>query len=168
MKKTPEERFWDKVLIGDGCWEWQGAKFASGYGHFYSGGKVLYAHRVAYELHHGVHPGEMFVCHRCDHPGCVRPSHLFLGTNTDNMRDMAAKGRQWLQKTPWLGPDNSGDRNGRARLTARDIPYIREWARQGFSHEDIARAFNVTRSNVSFICRRDTWTKVPDRPWEAA
>ena len=63
---TVEERFWDKVLIGENCWEWQATLQQTGYGLFRLGGRMRAAHRVAYELHYGVNPGDLFVCHRCD------------------------------------------------------------------------------------------------------
>jgi HNH endonuclease len=52
------------------------------------------AHRVAWELANGPIPGRLFVLRRCDNRLCVNPEHLFLGTQSDNMRDMAAKGRR--------------------------------------------------------------------------
>jgi hypothetical protein len=64
-----------------------------GYGQFYVGQRTYRAHRVAYELATGEWPGELFVCHHCDNPGCVNPDLLWLGTPRDNTRDMFRKGR---------------------------------------------------------------------------
>ena len=87
-----EERFWSKVLFGDGCWEWTAGKNNYGYGRLSIEDKMQGAHRVSWMLTHGEMP-ELYVLHHCDNRSCVRPDHLFLGTQTDNMRDRDAKGR---------------------------------------------------------------------------
>jgi hypothetical protein len=79
---------------GDGCWEWKGRRYASGYGVVaIAPGYREATHRVSWRAHFGLIPEGMSVCHHCDNPPCVRPDHLFLGTALDNMRDAQRKGR---------------------------------------------------------------------------
>ena len=88
------DRFLANVLVGgDGCWIWQGAKRAKKYGHLRVQGKQPAAHRLSYRLLAGPVPDGMLVCHHCDTPLCVRPSHLFLGSPKDNSQDASEKGR---------------------------------------------------------------------------
>lgn len=95
------------VRTDSGCLEWTGATLR-GYGQIGVNGKVLYAHRVSYELAYGPIPDGMDICHRCDNPPCCAPEHLFAGTMLDNMADMISKNRGWWQR---------GDREGSGRTT---------------------------------------------------
>jgi len=83
-----------------GCYRWLGATNSAGYGVLYYLGKLCLAHRVTWEVSVGPIEEGLSVCHKCDTPGCINPSHLFLGTHQDNMEDMRKKGRAPLQKTP--------------------------------------------------------------------
>ena len=95
--KLLKRRFWAKVHIGPDCWLWTGAIKSKlpncDYGQFYIGGKVKLAHRVLWEFYNGPIPAGLVICHTCDTPRCVRPSHLFMGTQDENMKDSIAKGR---------------------------------------------------------------------------
>ncbi len=91
---TVEERLKSKLVQDHaGCWIWMGGN-CRGYGHIKVKGKTKKTHRVAWELAYGPIPEGLFVLHHCDVPPCANPDHLFLGTHTDNMRDMIAKGRR--------------------------------------------------------------------------
>lgn len=92
-KKLNVDRFWSKVKKSDGCWLWMAGKNASGYGVYWSGERHVLAHRQSYELSNGPIPSGLFVCHTCDNPPCVNPSHLNLGGPQDNMSDRFERGR---------------------------------------------------------------------------
>lgn len=76
-----------------GCWLWKGYTDPKGYGIFSLRGKQYRAHRFNYERYNGKIDNQLYVCHHCDVRNCVNPSHLFLGTQDDNMKDMVKKGR---------------------------------------------------------------------------
>lgn len=92
--EPPSVRFWRMVEKTSGCWPWIGSRDRrSGYGQFRLNGRVAKAHRWAYEDAYGPLSKDAKVLHRCDNPCCVRPDHLFVGSQADNVADMLAKGR---------------------------------------------------------------------------
>ena len=162
MKSKPLiERFLERIdysgaAAGSACWEWAGSRTKAGYGNLGSGrrgGPNVYAHRVSYEHFNGPVPQGFCVLHRCDHPGCVRPEHLFVGTALDNHLDCAAKRRH---RPP---PRRNGTENHNTKLTDADIAYIlanyRRRARgTPFSGPGLARKFGVSMGRVLDIVRK--------------
>jgi hypothetical protein len=141
FRRTPwQERFWRYVTPGatDACWEWQGARNEHGYGRLARGGKhggQIKAHRASYEIHHGIDPGNLQVCHRCDNPPCVNPAHLFLGTMEDNLRDAAAKGR--------TGPQRGTSAAKTRKITDDQVRDLRERVAAGATYAEVAEAFGI-------------------------
>lgn len=90
--KTIEERFWAKVRKGPGCWEWTARRDPSGYGRFAFRGRNSMAYRTSWTLNCGEIPPGRMVLHTCNNRACVRPDHLYLGDQSDNMRDSMEAG----------------------------------------------------------------------------
>jgi hypothetical protein len=143
-------RFWKNVDKTDGCWNWTGTLTEKGYGRFKTSTKNWRAHRLSYEMHCGAVPDGMQVLHECDNPSCVRPDHLFLGTNADNMADKCAKGRE-SHYSP------KGEQSGRAKLTEAQVLDIR--GASGTAAE-IARQFGMSRTAVRDIRAARTWAHI--------
>lgn len=153
----PKRRAWFRAYltpVGE-CLEWTGSRRktgrTSGYGVVAIAGKSTGAHRVAYAMHYGVDPGELFVCHACDNPPCCRKEHLFLGTAKDNNQDMMAKGRHVALK---------GEQAVGAKLTATDVLTIRQLYRQGWGCKRIGRKFNVTAQSIWNVVNGVTWNHI--------
>jgi hypothetical protein len=152
---TIEERFWAKVDKSGECWNWLGGKYKPGYGKFWYQGKMESAHRMAYQLAVGSIDNGMFVCHRCDNPGCVNPDHLFLGTNQDNVNDAIGKDRH-----------SRGTRNGRAKINAKDVLSIREmYATNNWSQSALAKMYGVGQTEISNIVIGKTWQSISQPEW---
>jgi hypothetical protein len=147
MSNLPDS-FINKVEVTDGCWLWKASKNRKRYGQFQLKRKQMLAHRFVWMCFYGSIPETMQVCHKCDNPSCVNPSHLFLGTNRDNVRDRNAKGRQAI-----------GERHGLSKLTQEKVSRIRELHSQGAKQHDISVMFGITQSNVSCIVLYKSWKK---------
>lgn len=142
QNKQTAESFWariDRTL--DGCWEWPGKTYNNGYGSVRWHGDERYAHRTAYELTFGPIPAGLLVCHRCDNRRCVRPDHLFVGTDGDNQADKVAKGRQTKH-----------------RLTEEKVRDMRADRRVGATTAVLAERYGVSTSTVAAVLARRTWS----------
>jgi hypothetical protein len=151
--------FWSRVKKDTDCWEWTGSRNRYGYGWFYDPTTQItqLAHRQSFIMEIGNIPARMCVCHRCDNRGCVRPDHLFLGTQSDNMADCWAKGRNYLQAHPEMRA-RFGMLNPSARLSLSEVADIRWLRAHGYSSERaMANAFGVGASTIHHIIKGTTW-----------
>ncbi len=157
---TVEEQFWRNVTKGDGCWTYKRVS-QRGYGKIRANGKHLRAHRLSWEMANGPIPVGLLVCHSCDNPSCIRPDHLFLGTNADNAADRNAKGRTArgpasVQKNP-----ARGERSGMAVLTTAKVKRIRRlYATGHYSQQAIADVIGIDQTHISRVVRGVAWAHV--------
>lgn len=153
MDKIVEKRFWEKVKKTDNCWLWMSTTHSNGngfrYGYFRYGNKNVRAHRMSWIIQNGFIPDGKCICHTCDNPQCVNPSHLFIGSRLDNMRDAKVKNRL-----------ATGEKHGRAKLNWVIVGRIRkicQAGRSGGGIDAMARKFNIARSTIYKIMRNQTW-----------
>jgi hypothetical protein len=155
-------RFWENVQKTETCWFWIGSKFSNGYGSIRCGfgrkSPRTTAHRIAWEIHFGLVPDGLFVCHRCDVKHCVNPSHLFVGTQYDNVSDMIAKGRDYFD-FPRKGVNN-GELNGASTPTQNDVREIRHrYKDETLDQPTLAAEFNVSRQAIGLIVNNKRWVE---------
>lgn len=139
-------RFLSKVKITDSCWLWIASKDSKGYGGFRFLGKMNKAHRISWLLFKGSIPNKMLICHKCDTPACVRPSHLFLGTYMDNSTDCVNKGRTLHR----YGADNPN-----AKLKNSEIKeIIRLYSTGNTTLMELGKLYGVTHQAIGLITKR--------------
>lgn len=139
--------FWRHIQKTETCWLWTGAQINKHYGILTFKQKNYLAHRFSWILEHGPIPKGLQVLHDCDHPLCCRPDHLFLGTQADNMADMARKNRHWMRQ-----PSNTH----RLKLNPEAIKVIRFLKGQK-TQGALARAYKVHPSHISKIQSGEGW-----------
>lgn len=148
-----EARFWAKVhrLGDDDCWVWIAAQDKDMYGKFRVDGKDIRAHQYSWQLFSGrpVPPG-IQVCHKCDHPYCVNPNHLFLGTTKDNTQDRHEKCR-----------DARGEKIGSSKMNEEKVKEIRElYVTGNYTQDQLSNLYGVVQSVISSIVLEKTWKHV--------
>ncbi len=133
------------------CWLWKGSCDKNGYGVFRLNGATVRVARAAYKIYHSVVLHEtQHVLHRCDHPNCLNPDHLFLGSHADNMADMAAKGR---------ANKPTGSKNGRAKLTEDLAREIRQRAKnEALGAGALSTIYGVPRGTLMNLLSGRTWS----------
>jgi hypothetical protein len=150
-------RFWAKVDKTGECWKWVGALHAPhGYGVILRDRRLVLAHRMSWELTYGAIPPGMQVLHKCDNKPCVRPTHLWLGTQQDNVDDMISKGRRVQGAfNPLFGEDVHG-----SKLTSTSVRVIRRERAQGRTLAELANKFGVSIATISLVARGLHWKHV--------
>lgn len=150
---TPiEDRFWAKVDRTGECWVWTGYRDPNGYGRISRGNGIppILASRLSWLLHHGTLPDDLYVCHHCDNPSCVRPDHLFLGDQKANMQDAARKNRTTL-----------GERSAASKLSDAAVRDMRlRYAAGQASIAELAAEHGVLRGTIKNAIEGVTWRHV--------
>jgi hypothetical protein len=147
------DRFWEKVDKTRDCWIWTASKQQFGYGKFVvkKGESPRMAHRLSYEMEVGKIPDGLQVLHRCDNPSCVKPSHLFLGTQKDNLADCKAKGRWRYQPR-----NQSGERNPNSILNDAQVASMLAELAAGGRPVSVARKYGIAYKTLWAIRHRKT------------
>ena len=143
-----KERFNRRIKKTKYCWTWTGYVDPKGYGRIHAkGNPSMLAHRLSWELHFGLIPKGVFVLHRCDNPCCVRPDHLFLGSQNDNVQDMIKKGKQ-------RHVGLKGVKHNMAKLNNTQVLEIRDSNKTGVF---LANKYHVSTSTISDIRNKKIW-----------
>jgi hypothetical protein len=145
-----KQRFFSFVEKTDRCWNWKGFINHLGYGKFQYKGKTCASSRVIWAWENGEIPKGKLVCHHCDNRKCVNPTHLFVGSQKDNMQDMYNKGRWKYRK---FGSKIPG-------LTPFKIGKIRKYLASGVIMKDIAKRYDVSINTIKNIKYRKSWKHV--------
>lgn len=141
------------------CWNWQGGamnvgrshKPGNGHGQWRNeAGQHELTHRASWRLFIGPITNGAYVLHKCDNPLCVNPKHLFLGTQTDNCKDM------WQKKRGRPGK-SVGSAHGCSKLTEKQVLLIRG---SGESVTVLAARFSISRTNIYDILKRKIWNHI--------
>jgi hypothetical protein len=159
-------KFWlnvSKVQADTSCWEWTGPRDHYGYGRLRFHGLEWKAHRFAYAHLVGPIPEGLHICHHCDNPPCVRPSHLFPGTQTDNVQDAVAKGRVAMPGHWTGGAPPQGVKHFNARLNDEKVRAIVRLS-QIMTYRELAAMFNVSHGTIYPILHGKTWRHVTGLP----
>lgn len=140
-----------------GCWLWTKGRTGEGYGQFWvrtpdGKRKAIKTHVFSWIIHFGAVPKGLCVCHKCDVRHCANPTHLFLGTHSENIADRHRKGRDG---------NSPGERNGMHKLTQKQVHIIRETysARQS-TQLALGSRFGVSQTCISKIINGIRWNHI--------
>ena len=145
-------RFISRIELNSktGCWEWsRRGTVAKSYGQFKIAKVTYKAATISFALFVRPVPMGLCVCHKCDNPPCVRPDHLFLGTQNDNVQDCWGKGRGREF------PDQKGESNVASKLTEKHVFFLRNHYKPPMS--TWAKKYGVSEATLYHALKGDTW-----------
>lgn len=147
------KRFLAKIgpSSSNGCQIWMAAKDAAGYGRFFIGENMIFAHRVSFILVNGSIPDGMVIMHLCNNPSCVNPDHLRCGTQLENIQQREQQNR---------GKRFYGEENKRSKLKNTDILNIRKMGMDGVSSSIIALHFGINARSARRIIAKQRWAHI--------
>ena len=160
VTSSDQERFWNKVIKTDDCWIWTAYRNENGYGCYKLSGKLILAHRAAFLFTFGHLPQTKNICHHCDNPPCVNPSHLFVGTQSDNVHDCFNKGRGVPPNLKDREKVYTGSLNPNSKLSEDDVIFIRYLLSVKTKQKHIAEMFNVHIATIERIASKKSWTHI--------
>lgn len=131
----------DTTSNENGCQIWIGYKNYANYGFFCFSKQRFLAHRVAYLIANGQFAPDLHICHTCDNPACVNPTHLFAGTHQDNMADAHKKGK-------------FANNRLKIMLNDDDIAKIKALKEEGLTQLEISKIFNIRPYHVWSVLSR--------------
>lgn len=142
-------RFTSKLRVSGGCWSWVGYRKRGGYGLIWIRGRNEYAPRIAWQIANRRQiPHGLQVRHDCDNPPCVRPSHLRLGTNQENVLDRVLRGRSvkpykthCLRGHPYDSENTRFQKSGRRTRVCRRCHIILQQARRVKARERVHNGY---------------------------
>lgn len=141
------------------CWVWKNGSGRQPRIKFR--GRQWLASRVAFVLKHRRMPSGKNVLHRCDNSRCVRWSHLWTGTQADNLNDMRNKGRHAARVHPIkFSKSIRGENNGGAKISETAVKNILASRKIGSSYSVLIRCYGLKKTQIARICKRQSWRHV--------
>lgn len=158
-----EEKLLNNSIRKDGCLVWTG-KVRKNFPHGIccittskNVWKKIQAHRVAYTIWIGKIPDNLFVLHSCDNPRCIEPTHLHLGNQKDNMKEMRDRGRARDETR-----GTKGEKHHKSKLNDEQIKEIRRLRKDGIYGTKLAEMFGVSNPMIYYICNRKNWNHIKE------
>ena len=149
------QRYWSRVdQCGspDACWPWTGRRNERGYGQIWVDGRNVVVTHLALAFDGRALPDGTICCHTCDHPWCVNPRHLFVGSHADNAADRERKQRSNPQR---------GEIRWNATLTDDLVREVLDRGHQPKANQtQIARDLGLRREAVKAVLAGQSWRHI--------